>query len=154
MQPAPAQNPFSNPTVTSLFVLGLILLIVGLVLFWPLLIIGILLMVFGLASPYMMGQPMAGGYYPQPAYPPYQQPYQYPAYQQPPYAPPMAAPQAPPPQPAPVIQPAPQPMPQPAPAYAPPAQPTTNCPRCGRPLTYVPQYQRWYCPAENVYPWG
>lgn len=31
---------------------------------------------------------------------------------------------------------------------------TFHCPRCGQPVTYVPQYQRWYCPAENVYPWG
>lgn len=32
---------------------------------------------------------------------------------------------------------------------APPA-----CPRCGQPLTFVPQYGRWYCPAEQFYPWG
>lgn len=32
----------------------------------------------------------------------------------------------------------------PVPQYAPP-QPTYSCPTCGRPLTYVTQYQRWYC---------
>lgn len=32
--------------------------------------------------------------------------------------------------------------------------PAANCPRCGQPLEYVPAYQRWYCRAENVYPWG
>jgi len=25
------------------------------------------------------------------------------------------------------------------------------CPTCGRPLTFVSQYQRWYCSAENKY---
>lgn len=29
------------------------------------------------------------------------------------------------------------------------AQP--NCPTCGRPLTYVQQYQRWYCYNEKKY---
>jgi hypothetical protein len=24
-------------------------------------------------------------------------------------------------------------------------QQTPACPRCGKPLTYIPQYQRWYC---------
>lgn len=33
-------------------------------------------------------------------------------------------------------------------------QSATNCPRCGQPLTYVYQYQQWYCPAEGVYPWA
>lgn len=32
-----------------------------------------------------------------------------------------------------------------------PAQTASNCPTCGRPLTFVSQYQRWYCPAENRY---
>lgn len=36
---------------------------------------------------------------------------------------------------------------------APPAA-TIHCPRCGQPLQYIYQYQRWYCPAERVYPWG
>lgn len=54
-------------------------------------------------------------------------------------------------------QPPAQQPPQQAPVQAPgqAAQTATpNCPRCGRPLTYVYQYQRWFCPAENVYPWG
>lgn len=39
--------------------------------------------------------------------------------------------------------------------YAPAPMATAyRCPRCGNSLTYVPQYQRWYCPTENVYPWG
>lgn len=33
-------------------------------------------------------------------------------------------------------------------------QSATNCPRCGQPLTYVYQYQQWYCAAEGVYPWA
>lgn len=44
------------------------------------------------------------------------------------------------------------------PAYgaAPPAGPVAapHCPRCGNPLTFVHEYQRWYCPTERVYPWG
>jgi len=42
------------------------------------------------------------------------------------------------------------------PAVAPAAsQPVTPfCPRCGRPVLYVWEYQRWYCPGEQVYPWG
>ncbi len=43
--------------------------------------------------------------------------------------------------------------------YAPPAAPPAGsgpptCPRCGQPLQYVPQYQRWFCPMEQIYPWG
>ena len=151
MQPSPTPNPFSNPVVMMFFVLGLILMIVGIFLFWPVLILGLLLLVFALVWPYMGGLQTPGGYYQQPAYQPYQYPqYQQPGYQQPAYQPPYAQP-AQPAQPAPV-----QPTPQPTPAYAAPAaQPATpNCPRCGRPVTYVPQYQRWYCQAENVYPWG
>lgn len=35
----------------------------------------------------------------------------------------------------------------------PPPQPTTTptCPTCGGPLTYVAQYQRWYCPVDQKY---
>ena len=33
-----------------------------------------------------------------------------------------------------------------------PAQP--SCPRCGKPVAWMAQYQRWYCPSEQVYPWG
>jgi sporulation protein YlmC with PRC-barrel domain len=29
------------------------------------------------------------------------------------------------------------------------AQPT--CPTCGKPLTWIPQYQRWYCYNEKKY---
>jgi hypothetical protein len=35
-----------------------------------------------------------------------------------------------------------------APATAPPSP---TCPSCGQPLTYVPQYQRWYCDKEQKY---
>jgi hypothetical protein len=31
-----------------------------------------------------------------------------------------------------------------------PAWPSA-CPRCGRPLTWVAQYGRWYCPTEQLY---
>jgi len=41
---------------------------------------------------------------------------------------------------------------QPAPATQPGGTP--HCPRCGQLLRYVYEYQRWYCQAENVYPWG
>lgn len=30
-------------------------------------------------------------------------------------------------------------------------QATSACPNCGKPLTYVTQYQRWYCQAESRY---
>lgn len=33
----------------------------------------------------------------------------------------------------------------PAPVVPPAAPGTTACPRCGRPLTWIPQYSRWYC---------
>lgn len=133
MQPAPASaNPFSNPSQMTLLIIGILLIVIG-IFVWPLIVIGILLVVFGLVWPNLMGA-SGGGYYQRSDY---QAPQQYPAYQQP-YA---SA--------APAPQPAPQSVPQPAPQ---PAMP--NCPRCGRPLTYVYQYQRWYCPSENVYPWG
>ncbi len=31
------------------------------------------------------------------------------------------------------------------------AAPTPTCPKCGNPLTYVQQYQRWYCPTCKEY---
>jgi len=31
------------------------------------------------------------------------------------------------------------------------APPPPNCPTCGQPLTYVPQYQKWYCQNEKKY---
>ncbi len=33
----------------------------------------------------------------------------------------------------------------------PPPPPTPQCPTCGNPLTYIPQYQRWYCYHEKKY---
>jgi len=38
-------------------------------------------------------------------------------------------------------------------APAAPAAPTgqTLCPTCGRPLTYIEQYKRWYCYNEQKY---
>jgi len=27
-----------------------------------------------------------------------------------------------------------------------------NCPECNQPLTWIPQYQRWYCKKEKIYP--
>jgi len=38
-----------------------------------------------------------------------------------------------------------------APPGTPPPPPPPNCPTCGRPLTYVAQYQRWYCQYEQKY---
>ena len=32
-----------------------------------------------------------------------------------------------------------------------PAGPSPACPTCGRPLNFIGEYQRWYCPAENRY---
>lgn len=29
--------------------------------------------------------------------------------------------------------------------------PTPTCPKCGTPLTYVQQYERWYCPTCKEY---
>lgn len=67
--------------------------------------------------------------------------------QQPPMAQPYAA--APPAQ-----QPASYPSPpgaQPAAAPAPMAAPVPNCPKCGRPATFVPQYNRYYCYTDAQY---
>ena len=33
----------------------------------------------------------------------------------------------------------------------PPAPSAPVCPSCGNPLTYIPQYQRWYCYKEQKY---
>ncbi|MEK6851360.1 MAG: hypothetical protein AABY30_02350, partial [Candidatus Thermoplasmatota archaeon] len=50
------------------------------------------------------------------------------------------------------------PMPYAVPPYQPVQPPVAQappvCPRCGQPVTFVAQYQRWYCQAENLYPWG
>jgi sporulation protein YlmC with PRC-barrel domain len=46
---------------------------------------------------------------------------------------------------------------QPAQAASQPAQQATSqstqpmCPTCGRPLTWIPQYQRWYCYNDKKY---
>lgn len=37
----------------------------------------------------------------------------------------------------------------PAPGYGPP--PPAACPRCGRPVRWIPQYARWYCDSESIY---
>ncbi|NVB84862.1 MAG: hypothetical protein HOV81_41210 [Kofleriaceae bacterium] len=45
-----------------------------------------------------------------------------------------------------------QPMqPQMAPPPGPPPAQQHACPRCGTPLQFVAQYQRWFCPRENNY---
>jgi len=41
------------------------------------------------------------------------------------------------------------PPPPPPPTSAPP---TPKCPTCGQPLTYIQQYQRWYCQNCKKYP--
>lgn len=39
-----------------------------------------------------------------------------------------------------------------APPIATPAgAPASTCPKCGTPLTYIQQYQRWYCPTCREY---
>lgn len=47
------------------------------------------------------------------------------------------------------------PMTQPSqPTVAPQTQappPTATCPSCGGPLTWIPEYKRWYCYKENKY---
>lgn len=40
---------------------------------------------------------------------------------------------------------------RPAPPMAAPTMQTPMCPTCGRPIQFIPQYNRWYCPAENRY---
>jgi sporulation protein YlmC with PRC-barrel domain len=42
---------------------------------------------------------------------------------------------------------------QPVQTAAQPAQQSTQpmCPTCGRPLTWIPQYQRWYCYSDKKY---
>jgi hypothetical protein len=39
----------------------------------------------------------------------------------------------------------------PAAAAATPAAATQFCPRCGKPLEFVAQYQRWFCRGCNQY---
>jgi hypothetical protein len=111
-----------------------------------------------IASGGAMPAMMAGGY---PGQPGYGQPPAYgapPAYAQPPVysPPPAAAPAAA----APATAAAPAATPYqyqpaavaPAPPTPPAAAPgTTPCPRCGRPLTWIPQYSRWYCYSDQQY---
>jgi hypothetical protein len=43
------------------------------------------------------------------------------------------------------------PQTSPAPQTAPAAAGTPTCPRCGRPATWVAQYNRWYCYTDQQY---
>lgn len=43
------------------------------------------------------------------------------------------------------------PTPTVTPTQAPAAQAQTLCPTCGKPLTYIQQYKRWYCYNEQKY---
>jgi hypothetical protein len=43
------------------------------------------------------------------------------------------------------------PMTAPAPSYGSPAPLAPNCPRCGRPAQWIPQYGRFYCPTDQQY---
>lgn len=45
----------------------------------------------------------------------------------------------------------PQHAPQQGGQHGPPAQAAPNCPRCGQPLQFVAQYQRWFCGHEQQY---
>jgi hypothetical protein len=38
-----------------------------------------------------------------------------------------------------------------APSFGTPPPPSPTCPTCGGPLTYIQQYQRWYCYKEQKY---
>lgn len=38
-----------------------------------------------------------------------------------------------------------------SPPPPPPSDSKPTCPTCGGPLTYVDQYQRWYCPVDQKY---
>jgi hypothetical protein len=43
------------------------------------------------------------------------------------------------------------PYPTAAPAAPPPVAPAPNCPRCGRPTTWIAQYSRFYCTTDQQY---
>jgi sporulation protein YlmC with PRC-barrel domain len=43
------------------------------------------------------------------------------------------------------------PVQQPSQAAAPQQQSQPMCPTCGKPLTWIPQYKRWYCYNEKKY---
>ena len=102
-------------------------------------LLGILLLIAYLKfDPLINWQRGGGGTMPAYGAPPAPAPmYSAPAYAPPAAAPPMAG--------------APPPAAAPAPAPAPAAAPTTPCTRCGRPATWVAQYNRWYCPTEQTY---
>ncbi|HEV2166490.1 MAG TPA: hypothetical protein VGS23_05900 [Thermoplasmata archaeon] len=107
-------------------------------------IVGIVLLVAYLKFDPLISWQRSGGM----ASPPY--PGLPPTYAAPPAAPAYAAPPtaaAPPSAPAPSV---PAASPAPAAAVAPSA-PTTPCPRCGRPATWIAQYNRWYCTTEQQY---
>jgi len=40
---------------------------------------------------------------------------------------------------------------EPSPPPPPASSSTPTCPTCGGQLTFVPQYQRWYCPVDQKY---
>jgi|WetSurMetagenome_2_1015567.scaffolds.fasta_scaffold09908_4 hypothetical protein len=44
-----------------------------------------------------------------------------------------------------------QPKSSTSPTPPPPSHPTYTCPTCGGPLTYIQQYNRWYCYADEKY---
>lgn len=130
------------------FIIGLILLL-GYIKFDPIIASGgavPMSMVGGYAAQPGYGQPAP--YAPQPGYG------QPPAYGSPPaYGQPVAAAPAPAASPASSYPAPPATAPvAPAPPIAPAAAPgTTPCPRCGRPLTWIPQYSRWYCYSDQQY---
>lgn len=106
----------------ALIVGGVLLMLAGIV-FWPLCGLGILLVIVGIIL--ALAAPPRHPYYAATGYP-YQQPppvYPYPS------QPPAAG------------------MPVPtAPGYAQPL-----CPVCGSPLSWIPQYGRWYCTRCQSY---
>ncbi|MCI4337306.1 MAG: hypothetical protein L3K17_09030 [Thermoplasmata archaeon] len=58
---------------------------------------------------------------------------------------------APPPAAPPMAASAPPPSPPPMPVAAPAAPAAGICPRCGKPATWVAQYNRWYCYNDQQY---
>src|SRR5579871_293339 len=127
-----------------LFLIGLIL-VIAYVKFDPIIASGgavPMSMVGGYAAPPGYGQPPA--YAPAPGYG------QPPAYGQAPAAAPSPAPAYP--TASPSYGTAPPAGATASPPMAPAAAPgTTPCPRCGRPLTWIPQYSRWYCYSDQQY---
>jgi len=131
MQPASSASVLGkNLVVTMLVSLGFILILVGIYVHVVILTVGVVVLFIAylitqFAIPLLAIRPRPT----QPPYPP--------------------APQSPP-----SSQTVPVPSP-PGPATQPQIGATPQspvCPRCGQPLMYVQQYQRWYCSAENTYP--